>query len=248
MLNVKRSAFHPWVIVAVFFVGGALTLTLSAQDSVDSILSDIKSEAPHGGQRGNVSADTSSGSGSVWLFPDSSLRKLSDEELSSMGKDQLWRARNEIFARRGYIFATDKGKTFSESLGPAYQPLSGEADQILESMNPVERYNVRLIESAEKKGRFSAARWIIAVEAIQSKSIAEAAARQLKAQGFQSDVLWIPDYSSLSGAQLWLVYVGSWDYGERDAVRAAVEKMKRLYPEAYAIKLDQSGRRETLDQ
>src|SRR5882724_9069795 len=37
-----------------------------------------------------------------WLFADSSSRYLSAAELSSLSPDDLWRARNEIFARNGY--------------------------------------------------------------------------------------------------------------------------------------------------
>ena len=37
-----------------------------------------------------------------WLFPDSSSRYLSATDLSSLSSADLWRARNEIFARKGY--------------------------------------------------------------------------------------------------------------------------------------------------
>ncbi len=41
-----------------------------------------------------------------WLFPDSSSRYLSATDLSSLSSADLWRARNEIFARKGYKFST----------------------------------------------------------------------------------------------------------------------------------------------
>src|SRR5437773_10125462 len=39
-----------------------------------------------------------------WLFPDSSSRYLSATDLSNLSSADLWRARNEIFARTGYKF------------------------------------------------------------------------------------------------------------------------------------------------
>lgn len=243
----KSGAIYQRFTATAVFVALALMSSVSAQDSVDSILADIKSEASSYGKGRNVSHDDFEPKGDVWLFPDSSLRKLGDEELSSLGKEQLWRARNEIFARRGFIFATEKGKRFSESLGPAYQPLSSDADEILASMNPVERHNVEVIESIEKAGMTSGARWVIAAEAVASKPDAVAAACRWVDRGFPSDVLWIPDYSSLSGARLWLVYIGPWSYRDRDAPKSLLGRVKRFYPDAYAIKVDNSGVRETLD-
>lgn len=247
MRNVKREALHRQTIGAVLCVSLALISRAFAQDSVDSILADIKAEAPGDAQGSHVSRDDLRTKGGVWLFPDSSIRKLGDEELSSMGKEQLWRARNEIFARRGFIFATDKGKRFSESLGAAYQPLSADVEEILASMNPIERYNIRIIESVEKAGMTSGAQWVIATEAVGSKADAVAAARRWADRGFPSDVLWIPDYSSLSGARLWLVYIGPWSYRDRDAPKSLLGRVKRFYPDAYAIKVDNSGVRERLD-
>src|SRR5438552_9414860 len=44
-----------------------------------------------------------------WLFPDSSSRYLSAAELSTLSSEDLWRARNEIFARRGLKFTNPRG-------------------------------------------------------------------------------------------------------------------------------------------
>lgn len=228
-----------------------------SEESVDGILANIKREDT-GLNAANTSSDsyefitqseqTTAARDPAWVFPDSSLRKLNESELSSLGAEELWRARNEIFARRGYVFGTMKGRRFAESLGEAYQPLSDDADRIYQSMNPVERHNVKLIESCEKSGDISSSRWIIAAEAVDSRSAAQRASDQWKARGFGSDILWIPDYSSLSGARLWLAYIGPWNYADRSAVRAVLSRVKKQYPEAYAIKLDQSGRRETFGQ
>ena len=47
--------------------------------------------------------------GGPWLFPDSDRRYLTGQDLAPLNKSQLWRARNEIYARRGYIFKSPRG-------------------------------------------------------------------------------------------------------------------------------------------
>jgi len=88
--------------------------------------------------------------------------------------------------------------------------------------------------------------WVIACESTESKSVAETAAAKWRNRGFQAAVIWIPDYSSLSGAKMWLTHVGSYNFptGKAEGV-AELNKVRQFYPEAYGIKLDQSGRRET---
>jgi uncharacterized caspase-like protein len=87
----------------------------------------------------------------VWLFNDSSQRLLSIQELSSLSSDDLWRARNEIYARKGYIFQTERGKSFAASLGSNYRPISPSEDAILQSMNSLERSNISLIKQLESQ-------------------------------------------------------------------------------------------------
>lgn len=88
--------------------------------------------------------------------------------------------------------------------------------------------------------------WVIACEAQSSKASAEADAAAWRNRGFQSGVLWIPDYSSLSGANLWLTHVGRYDYRTGKAQGMAdLKRVRQFYPDAYGIKVDQSGRRET---
>lgn len=84
-----------------------------------------------------------------WVFPDSSARRLSDLEVSRLSKDQLWRARNEIFARNGYIFSTDKGKAFARSMGHLYEPRTSDMTAIYESFNRFEQHNVQIIKRYE---------------------------------------------------------------------------------------------------
>lgn len=84
-----------------------------------------------------------------WIFSDSSARRLHPGEVRSLSKDQRWKARNEIFARNGYIFSSDRGKKFAKSMGRLYVPVSGDMDEIYKRLNKIERDNVHLIKSFE---------------------------------------------------------------------------------------------------
>jgi hypothetical protein len=85
----------------------------------------------------------------MWLFADSSTRRLSRAELTGLNAAQLWRARNEIYARHGSIFSKPEGKALARSLGAAYTPRTASADAVEASFNKVEEANVKLIKSLE---------------------------------------------------------------------------------------------------
>lgn len=84
-----------------------------------------------------------------WVFADSSARRLNHTELARLNKESLWRARNEIFARNGFIFQSDKGRKFSASMGALYTPVSTDMNVIYAGFNSVETYNVNLIKRYE---------------------------------------------------------------------------------------------------
>lgn len=82
-----------------------------------------------------------------YIFTDSNSRYLTDNELSSLTREQLELARNEIFARYGYIFTTQKFKTYFESKSwyipnPNYK---GEE----EILNDFEKANCKIIKKWE---------------------------------------------------------------------------------------------------
>lgn len=91
-----------------------------------------------------------SSAGEIWLFPDSSDRPLTDAELASLSATQLKTARNEIYARRGFIFSTDFGRDIVRRLGAAYQPVSADMELIESRMNQVEKANIERIRRYEK--------------------------------------------------------------------------------------------------
>ncbi len=85
-----------------------------------------------------------------WLFPDSSSRYLSATDLSSLSSADLWRARNEIFARKGYKFSTPRGIAFAQTLGNYYRGVDDDQGRVFNNMNQYERANVTLIRAIEK--------------------------------------------------------------------------------------------------
>ena len=84
-----------------------------------------------------------------WLFPDSSSRYLSATDLSSLSSADLWRARNEIFARKGYKFSTPRGIAFAKRLGNHYRGVDDDQGRVFNNMNQYERANLTLIRAIE---------------------------------------------------------------------------------------------------
>ena len=95
--------------------------------------------------------ETSAPSAGPWLFADSSLRYLSPNELAGLSPEQLWRARNEIYARNGYRFASPRGVAFARSLGAYYRGVDPDDSRVFNRMNAVEQANVSLIKSLEQR-------------------------------------------------------------------------------------------------
>jgi pSer/pThr/pTyr-binding forkhead associated (FHA) protein len=85
-----------------------------------------------------------------WLFPDSSSRYLSATDLSSLSSADLWRARNEIYARKGYKFSSPRGIAFAETLGNYYRGADDIQGRVFNKMNQYERANVTLIRAIER--------------------------------------------------------------------------------------------------
>jgi pSer/pThr/pTyr-binding forkhead associated (FHA) protein len=85
-----------------------------------------------------------------WLFPDSSSRYLSATDLSSLSSTDLWRARNEIYARKGYKFSNPRGIAFAQTLGNYYRGVDDDQGRVFNNMNQYERANVTLTRSIER--------------------------------------------------------------------------------------------------
>jgi hypothetical protein len=82
-----------------------------------------------------------------YIFPKSKSEKLLDSDLSSISKENLALARNEIFARHGLIFQTEPYKSYFQGKS-WYKPNSNFKDR---ELNDIEKYNIELILKHEKK-------------------------------------------------------------------------------------------------
>lgn len=84
-----------------------------------------------------------------WVFPDSHLRPLRPEEVASLPPGALWRARNEIYLRRGLVFPTPEGRRFAEEFGAFYRPATTSVEAVQSQLNAAEVANLRLIAAHE---------------------------------------------------------------------------------------------------
>jgi uncharacterized membrane protein len=90
------------------------------------------------------SKESSNLSSTDYILPDSDKKVLSEGDIATLTKEQLRLARNEIFARHGYVFqSADLQKYFSSkswyNADPSYN----------RTLNEAEKENVNLIQARE---------------------------------------------------------------------------------------------------
>jgi len=78
-----------------------------------------------------------------FVFSNSDCAYLTQSQVSSLTNYQLGIARNEIYARHGYIFSTQKYITYFNSQS-WYSPITKNV-----TLNSIEEYNVSLIKTEE---------------------------------------------------------------------------------------------------
>lgn len=88
---------------------------------------------------------TTSPKSNYFIIPDSNTHYLTEDDLRGLTSDELEIARNEIYARHGYIFVSDEWKDFFIDR-PWYTPTSKEV-----SLNNIEEYNVSMILKEEAR-------------------------------------------------------------------------------------------------
>lgn len=81
------------------------------------------------------------------IYPEASLRLLTDADLVGKSKLDLKMMRNEIFARHGYIFKT---KDMKEHFEHQYW-YEGKYNDVSSMLTTIEKKNVALIQKYEKK-------------------------------------------------------------------------------------------------
>lgn len=85
-----------------------------------------------------------------YLFPDSDSRYLTEDELYGLDADTLKIARNEIFARHGYIFKDQGLQEYFESTTWYKGTVKGEDFNMEKEFNDFEKKNVALIGGVEE--------------------------------------------------------------------------------------------------
>ncbi len=84
-----------------------------------------------------------------WIFPNSHARPLSMNEVQPLNREGLWRARNEIYLRRGFVFNTPQGQHFAAEFGNQYHPMTPSVETVQQQFTPVEVANLQLISHYE---------------------------------------------------------------------------------------------------
>ena len=84
------------------------------------------------------------------IIPDSDSRKLTEDDLKGLSKDELRIARNEIYARHGRKFSDKKLQEHFNSMD-WYFPIADPGDFDESLISEIERYNLDLITKYEKK-------------------------------------------------------------------------------------------------
>ncbi len=90
------------------------------------------------------------GRNQVYFFPDSSTRLLSSADIAGMNIDELCLARNEIWARNGYLFGDDHLREYFQHF-TWYHPTTAMGDQDAMNFNSVEYENIRFLRARQSE-------------------------------------------------------------------------------------------------
>ena len=83
--------------------------------------------------------------------------------------------------------------------------------------------------------------YIICSSAYYTEKEAKKRANKLKKAGYRSGYLWIPDYPSLSGAKMYVVFIGP--FKNRSICINELRKYQRINKKAYAVLVSQNPKR-----
>lgn len=86
---------------------------------------------------------------SDYILPNSDKAYLTEEDLSGLSKEKLALARNEIFARHGYVFKEEPFKSYFE--GKSWYSKNPNLDGSDSGLNDYEIANYKVIQNWEKK-------------------------------------------------------------------------------------------------
>lgn len=85
-----------------------------------------------------------------WVLPESSSRRITGEQLKALTEEELWVARNEIFAKQGFVFKSPKGKDLIKKMADFYLPKTESMTEVYDRLNSIEIYNIEMIKEEER--------------------------------------------------------------------------------------------------
>jgi TIR domain/YARHG domain len=149
-----KSSLPPiaiWTALGLLGIGVVITFLLMSRNTnrTDSASPAASAAATPAQSASKPIAIRSPTADQPWVIPESSVRRLELQDVYGLSKDILWRARNEIYARHGFIFSSVRGQQFTESLGKHYQPVDRIESRVLSKMNDIERDNIILLRELE---------------------------------------------------------------------------------------------------
>ncbi len=114
-----------------------------------TVKEDVQSASPSAPTENTTSQDKAestspsshNSSDSGYIFPDSSVRKLTEAEVSALSPDEAQNAINEIYARNGYVFKTESVQQYYQSKS-WYHP---DSSFTMSDLNQTENYNIALL-------------------------------------------------------------------------------------------------------
>ncbi|HZW83555.1 MAG TPA: YARHG domain-containing protein, partial [Candidatus Deferrimicrobium sp.] len=133
-MTLKKKLLSIGMIIALITLlgcNGIKETTTSSQENLQGVVLDSSQ---------NQAKDNS------FIFPQSSTRKLTFEELNGLDSEELPLARNEIYARRGYVFAETKYTNYFKQK-TWYKPDTNPRTDL----NSIELYNVSFIKFFERR-------------------------------------------------------------------------------------------------
>ena len=154
-------AKKPVLIIVLCIVGGVILISLIIFLLLQSLKTDTKeafnlsesiplAEEYTGEKETPVLEETKPESGGMYIFYDSDSRYLNESDLASLNIFELSIARNEIYARHGYIFSENQEMIDHFGAQPWYKGTESSQEEVSKNFNTYEKKNVAFISDFEK--------------------------------------------------------------------------------------------------
>ena len=137
----KKSKKKNTLLIAILAVLSVVVVLLAIVVIVQMNRSDSKSEVKHTVEV--VQSVPTTSNVPAGIYPFTSLRKVTYDDVAYLSAKELRIMRNEIYARHGYIFKSKDLRTYFLNQG-WYVPVSREVE-----LSEVEMYNVNFIRQFE---------------------------------------------------------------------------------------------------